>query len=117
MTSGTFGCNTYTANSIYSRDNVIPYLFVYCVGTMVYRWHYMVDVVYSFFDNQRSIRRCFVDISTFSWVGVLGSYLSLPFWNCCRNVDIYCHYYVYRSVISLPFLRWRDHFRDCWHHV
>lgn len=48
MTSGTSGCNTYTANSIYSRDNVIPYLLVYCVGTMVYRRHYMVNVVYSF---------------------------------------------------------------------
>lgn len=49
MTSGTSGCNTYTANSIYSRDNVIPYLLVYCAGTMVYRRHYMANVVYSFF--------------------------------------------------------------------
>lgn len=48
MTSGTSGCNTYTANSIYSCDNVIPYLLVYCAGTMVYRRHYMVNVVYSF---------------------------------------------------------------------
>ncbi len=31
--------------------------------------------------------------------------------------DIYCHHYAYRRVISLPFLRWRDHFRDCWNHV
>lgn len=70
MTSGTSGCNTYTANSIYSRDNVIPYLLVYCVGTMVYRRHYMVNVVYSFFDNSRSTCCCFVDISTFAWPGV-----------------------------------------------
>lgn len=70
MTSGTSGCNTYTANSIYSRDNVIPYLLVYCVGTMVYRRHYMVNVVYSFFDNPRSTCCCFVDISTFAWPGV-----------------------------------------------
>lgn len=69
MASGTSGCNTYTANSIYSRDNVIPYLLVYCVGTMVYRRHYMVNVVYSFFDNSRSTCCCFVDISTFAWPG------------------------------------------------
>lgn len=69
MTSGTSDCNTYTANSIYSRDNVIPYLLVYCVGTMVYRRHYMVNVVYSFFDNSRSTCCCFVDISTFAWPG------------------------------------------------
>lgn len=67
MTSGPSGCNTYTANSIYSRDNVIPYLLVYCVGTMVYRRHYMVNVVYSFFDNLRSTCCCFVDINTFAW--------------------------------------------------
>lgn len=114
MTSGTSGCNTYTANSIYSRDNVIPYLLVYCVGAMVYRRHYMVNVVYSFFDNSRSTCCCFVDISTFAWPGVWDRYLSFPLWHCCRNVDIYCHHYAYRRVISLPFLRWRDHFRDCW---
>lgn len=55
--------------------------------------------------------------STFAWPGVWGHYLSFPLWHCCRNVDIYCHHYAYRRVISLPFLRWRDHFRDCWNHV
>ncbi|MDI5829759.1 hypothetical protein MJN51_39405, partial [Salmonella enterica subsp. enterica serovar Kentucky] len=42
------------------------------------------------------------------WSGVWGHYLSFPLWHCCHNVDIYCHHYAYRRVISLPFLRWRD---------
>lgn len=94
MTSGTFGCNTYTANSIYSRDNVISYLFVYCVGTMVYRRHYMVDVVYSFFDNQRSIRRCFVDISTF---------LGLGYWvvTCLSRFGTVVATLIYIAIITL----------------
>ncbi len=94
MTSGTSGCNTYTTNSIYSRDNVIPYLLVYCVGTMVYRRHYMVNVVYSFFDNSRSTCCCFVDINTFAWPGVWGHYLSSRFGTVVATL-------IYIAIITL----------------
>lgn len=94
MTSGTSGCNTYTTNSIYSRDNVIPYLLVYCVGTMVYRRHYMVNVVYSFFDNSRSTCCCFVDISTFAWPGVWDRYLSSRFGTVVATL-------IYIAIITL----------------
>lgn len=85
---------------------------VYCVGTIWCTAGIMVGVVVILITHVQPVVVC--GYGTFGF-GVAGI-------TCLSALALLSQFdhilpSLHRRVISLPFLRWRDHFRDCWNHV
>ncbi len=92
------------ANSIYSRDNVILTYWYTALGLWCTAGIIWLNKRILFFDTNNAQPVVVLWISALLLgLGVWDRYLSFPPRTCCRNVDIYCHHYAYRRVISLPF--------------
>ncbi len=105
----TSGCNTYTTNSIYSRDNIYPPpIVVYCVGIYGVPAGIIWLTLYSHFltDVQPVV---VLWISALCLAGVWGHYI-FPALALLSHLSIYCHLITLTGVsLAAALLGWRGY--------